>query len=689
MRSFVSQVAGAVCLLTLMGCGNSRSEDFQPLAPSPREPIDAAVDRAKKDVADLGPTDAVPEAEVDLVILEPTSAAVLKNTSTPLLRVQAKALSLTDGGALNDPIEAVSFMLRPVGETSGSGDASGPLFGPLTNSEFSTRMDLSRAETGEHDLIVSALTRSGARAFASKRVLVDAGPRVRILSPLAGGAYKGSVVVQVQVDSEPFGPTVEPVKAVVGNTPVALSRGSTSGLYEGLLEFNAYEPPLVDEQALRVTATNSQGTQSETEVKFVVDVRGPAFSETLPREGQVAGGVITVRAKLSDAAGVLGPSVIAIIGNKADVTFTVELKPEAGSKDVYSATFDTAKLTPCKPAPDTSLCIVLPNISFRASDVLGNESFMAYDFAVDNHPPVFDLDPPPDMRLMKFDKKERRVVCSWPFDPLGDYLRLGDMPNSGCAVPQVFDLRARIEDWGNRAEGLKVEPISGIAPTTTSTYVLDDTQQPLIVDMDGDGVCDGINPKLAPTVSPPTRSDQVLTIRLIPVAPKGEGDFTKDVSLEDPIELTKYPGCSPGKDEEAPLPLCGTQSIPVAIGYPTALDPQAAVWTIEPMTEKEPWCLGGQFDTHANEIAEGWACIAAAGADRNGNAGVSAPLRVWIQKRGLLQNGPTCPVPPAEAGPAPDCTGSYDSRSGEVSTKPCVARRFPGRELRWQEVLEK
>ena len=86
------------------------------------------------------------------------------------------------------------------------------------------------------------------------------------------------------------------------------------------------------------------------------------------------------------------------------------------------------------------------------------------------------------------------------------------MPGDGCAVPQVFDLRARIEDAGNRAEGLKHPPTAGVDPGTTGLYVLDDTAQPLVVDADGDGVCDAINPRLVPTTTPPVQSNQVLAV---------------------------------------------------------------------------------------------------------------------------------------------------------------------------------
>src|SRR5262249_51660595 len=154
-------------------------------------------------------------------------------------------------------------------------------------------------------------------------------------------------------------------------------------------------------------------------------------------------------------------------------------------------------------------------------DLLGNETTVSYEIAVDNMPPIADLDPP-NLRDIKNDEGWR---CSFEFDPLGVDQNSGDMPNDNCAVPQVFDLRARLEDDGNRATGLKVVPIAGVDPDNASVYVLDDTTQPLVVDTDGDGNCDAINPLLIPVTNPPTRPDEVLKVRLAPVPKAGNADF--------------------------------------------------------------------------------------------------------------------------------------------------------------------
>jgi hypothetical protein len=695
------KIRWALSIALLAGCGNVSSPSLDPLPPSVHEPLDMdallASHDGSRDRAG-GPGSAIDGggilAGVRVTILAPSSGTVLKAASSPEVRAQVIAVMPVDAGPLGDAITAVTYALTRVGGSTLKPDVTGPLFGPAANSEFATRTDLTALETGDYTLAVTAVTQNGGTGTASLAVQVDAGPTLRIVSPKSGGAYKGSVAVQVQVEAAPFGPTVEPLEATVGGYPLVLTASGSAGFYEGLIEFGKYAPPLTGEQKLTVAATNQLGTRNDVSVKFVVDDVGPSFSETLPAPGAVVGGVIVVRAKITDVSGVLGPSVIAIIGDQATTAFTLELKPEVGAPGYYSALFDTAKLTACKPAPNTSLCIVVPNLSFRAADNLGNEAFMAYDFAIDNHPPVFELDPP-DIRLMKFDSQLHRNVCSWSFDPLGNYVRVGDMPNENCVVAQAFDLRARIEDWGNRAEGLKVVPISGVDAATTSMYVLGDTTQPLVVDVDGDGVCDAINPLLVPTTSPPRNSNQVLTVRLVPVPPTGSGDFTPDGLLfdpaipgsGDPVVMANYPACTRGADKDAPDRLCGVQSIPIALGYPTALDPQSAVWTIEPLTDGEPWCLGGQFDTFANQIGPGWACFAAAGADSNGNRGVSAPLHLWIDYRyvedGYPPIGP-CAYPPAAAGAAPDCTGTYDPATNQVSSKHCDARRFAHSELRWQ-----
>ncbi|HET6285002.1 MAG TPA: hypothetical protein VFH73_28855, partial [Polyangia bacterium] len=140
-----------------------------------------------------------------------------------------------------------------------------------------------------------------------------------------------------------------------------------------------------------------------------------------------------------------------------------------------------------------------------------------------------------------------------------------------------------------------------------------------------------------------------------------------DPSLSTP--LAQRPFCASGADVSPPEALCDGNQPTIVISYAGGA---SAIWSVDPIDKR--FCEGGQFDTFANKISEGWACIAVAGSDKNGNAGVSAPLRVFISY--TLPYFPFCPAPPASAGPPPDCTGHFDKASGAVTGTACRSRHF-------------
>jgi hypothetical protein len=664
-----ARLRAALTAMVLLGaCNASSGTDIQP-PPGSGGPV-AGSSGTNRNVDGGGAGD------LRITVLAPKMMEVLKAGSSSEVRVRVQSVRPGTSDPSGDSVDPTSILAELRRNRDNTAVARGPLFGPMPNSEFAAPFDLSSVSSGDYQLIVTGATSGGTKGMAVANVRVDAGPKIDIVNPKENGSYKGSVTVQVTIDSAPFGPTMN-VAASIGVLPIALNPTGAPNTYEALVEFLSLASPLDGDQVLKVTASNVGGTRSEASVRFTIDNKGPEITATEPKEASVVGGIIRLRAKVTDPSGVLGNTVTAVVGNRQDVNFKVELKPE-GEPGFYSELFDTARLTSCKSPGDGKLCIIFPNLSFRASDRAGNESALAYDIAVDNQGPVVDLAPPP-IRVIKYDQTQKKLVCSFAFDPLGDYQGIGDMPRDLCGVPQVFDLRARIEDDGNYGLGLKFSPISLVDPATPAFYVLADTSQPLVVDVDGDGICDAINPKLIPTTKGPSQSNEVLTIRLNPVPPKGAADFTPDPSL-DPMSPLRamWPGCNPGKDPAAPRRLCGSQTLTMAIGYPSAIGPNPAIWSIEPITGAEPWCVGGQFDTHANEIKDGWACIAAAATDRLGNSGVSNPLRVYVNARGdmLVPRPGTCPGPPGSAGSAPNCTGSFSRQTGMVSATPCRGKTF-------------
>lgn len=604
-----------------------------------------------------------------IAIESPADGSLWPGTTAP--QIQAH---ITTSSGLIDPA-SLKFTLVAQDAPAGSAPASaGVLTGPVTAGEYTGRLDLSGLAGGTYTLALAAATTGGATATAQISILVDAGPKITVVSPAAGSHQKGSVAVSVVVDSTPFEPTQLPLEATLAGAPVDLEPTGAPNSYQATVDFSTYNPPLRGTQLLSVRALNGNGTRTMANVSFVVDNDGPTITPISPLPSDVVGRVIDISATITDDAGVVDSSVIAVIGDEAgNAKFQLNLLPHGDG--VYSVPFDTAQLTKCglllsDVPPPGQYCILYPTISFRAADTLGNESALAYSFGVDNQPPLLDMNPP-EIRILR---RKLGLQCSWAFDPLGDHTIPGNMPDDDCAVGQVFQMRVRGEDDVNGAGFVQVAPLATIDPALVNVYVLNDTSQPLTVDSDGDGVCDLINPTLIPTTSPPTSSRQVLKIRLSPVQPQGAGDFTPDPSL---MNETR---CGPGDDMEQPKVLCRLEEPTIAISYGPTLP---AIWSLDPVEPQGLRCFGNQFDAFANHIggtsaggglpAPGWACIAVQATDKVGNTGVSAPLRVWIDYSGQQ----VCPASQGGAtSPPPDCTGHYDMQSGTLDASPCISRHF-------------
>jgi hypothetical protein len=563
------------------------------------------------------------------------------------------------------------------------GDAAAPVAastGQLAsagNNTFSGMISVGNLPSGTYVLTVTAQSTTGVMARpATATVTISGGPTLIVQSPTEGQPVSHSVSIEILVDHGASAPT-----AVLAGMPVTLSAPTQDGpngtydVYTATATFDPSIPPgsaqnafaaLSGSQLLDVKESDGTST-SEVQRIFVIDTTGPTIGTTNPAPGIIAGGVVTVSATVTDPSGVLDSSVVAIIGDESgNPVFTLQLEPQGGG--VYSTLFDTHNLTQCKPAPATDLCIVYPTVSFRATDVPGNESSLGYEFAVDNIPPLSDLQPP-KMRQMRL--TAQGYECSTLFDPLGLQQEIGDMPKDGTMVPQVFDLRAKIEDDGNeRANGLKVVPIAGIDPNDTNVYILTDTSKPLVVDSDGDGYCDEINPNLVPTTGPLTQSDQVLKIRLAGVKPAGNADFFK--SDYDTADLALPSPCIVGSDTTPPKRLCdldGFEQPTIAVGYSENLP---AIWGIEPVDSAR--CLGNQLDTKANNIPDGaWICMAVASADLAGSKGVSTPMRVYVK---YDDGGPYAATPPAGTPAPPPCTGTYNPTSKEDTVGACSTVNF-------------
>lgn len=537
---------------------------------------------------------------------------------------------------------------------------------------YAGTLSLGSVPAGTYTLTVSAKSSSGTQASDQTSLTIDAGPVITVLSPVSGHGYKGSLAIEVTVDAGPY-PLASGPTATIGGMRVPLTMPDPSSPdYRALVVFGPSTnlppgavqlPALSGTQLFDVQATNTMGVKGETRVTFVIDTAGPLITTTTPASGDVVGGVVHISATVTDDSGVLESSVVAVIADQETPLFELPLKAEGSG--IYGVLFDTANLTACPELPADGLCLVFPTISFRAVDLVGNQTVVSYGFSVDNIAPVADLDPP---LMRQLSLQSDGYECSFAFDPLSVNRNAGDMPNDLCTVPQVFDLRARIEDDGNRANEVKAVPISLVDPRNTNVFIMpaSKTQEPLVVDSNNDGRCDEVNPRLLPTspTVPPTVASGILQIRLAGVPPQGRGDFRPDTSL---------PGTAPcieGSSKAPPKLLCNDFDQPtIAIGYS---DSQPAIWAVEPI-DNTFHCLGNQVDTFANGIPEGWACIAVQTRDNAGNQSVSVPIRVYVK----YDTPGFCLAPPAGAGPPPNCTGTYDPVSNTAVLGSCKARSFP------------
>jgi hypothetical protein len=434
--------------------------------------------------------------------------------------------------------------------------------------------------------------------------------------------------------------------------PSSIIRKDTQ--YTASIDFGSYNPPLEGNQIVTITAKNALGNSSMATRKFTIDNTGPTITGTKPAMGDLIGKIITIEAKVTDPAGVMNSSVVAVVAH-GDIHFEVDLVK--GSDGTYRQLFDTTQLP---------TYAIFPTISFRAQDVLGNENSVGYPLSLDNTPPIIDLDPPATFQLIKKDG-----TCSRPFDPVGP-----DAIDDGSRVTQLFDIRARIEDDGTLPITGTADfiPIAAVDPNNVKLLILDDTSLPLVVDTSDppDGICDEINPELIPSVSPKTSKEaQLLDLTSMP-ANTGAGDFRPDPNFD----------CS-GKDTDPPNPLCDTTwsmekgaVMTYSLGYANSLP---SIWTIAPIVADGLQCAGRQFDA-SNNLKDGWACVAVQASDKVGNKQVSRPIRICIT---VTPGSTACTT---GAGTPPDCTGTaVKQTSGSPvtidATKPCKPwREYPPRE---------
>ncbi len=366
----------------------------------------------------------------------------------------------------------------------------------------------------------------------------------------------------------------------------------------------------------------------------------PTFTLIDPTIGEMVAGVITLTVDIDDADGVDPDSVIATIAG----THTIEMTSGGGRR--WTGTFDTVPLAG----------LVFPTIVVRAADDAGNMGQLGFEIVLDNEAPIASLDPP---HVREAEMTADGLACSRSFDPVGD-----DAADDLQRILQLTAFRARVQDVGNTGTMTTSVFVPNARVASVELYVLDDTTKPLVVDTDGNGSCDDINPKITPTSVPSSASDAAV-VDLTPLAASGNPYYPASMS-GDPFTGSNA-SCGVGDDAQAPAQLCAfadATRIPEVPAYHLPM-----IYTIPPA--EEPACMGYGFDALASNITDGWACVAIRAVDTLGNVRVSAPIRVCVD------SNDDSSAPCGTLATPPTCTGTYVAATDTVNNTACTPRVIP------------
>lgn len=533
-----------------------------------------------------------------------------------------------------------------------------------TSSVFSAEFDLSNAVNGTLQLSCEAsdLGEQPVSASDTRSTYIDLGPRITVLTPQANAYYSQQLGVFFRVEPQPVSPADTAFAAVdegsvrvfVGTTELSALSRDQFGNFVGTFDFddpNQFVPPLDGPALLRIEAANSRSASPvvrTVEVPFVADHDGALIQFVDPAPGSLVGGTFLLKVKVTDPGGV-DPNSVFVSLETPGQTVTRALAPLGN--DEYGALID---------ARSVGADVVNFNVQVAARDLAGNLDSNGMVLFLDLQPPMVDLDPPPLREYFASDGS-----CTRAFDPVG-----GDAVNDLTCVPQLAEFRAFIEDRGNRATSTgTVIPFAAVDNTTPRLYVLDDESGALLVDTNGDGVCDEINPLLI-AGSTSQGAGTVAVVALSPIESRGtEAVIAYDGDPSNCPFEPNSPCCFPPdavSGAEAGDALCPASTNIRRIVEAT-IDELPLIYGMQPVTEHN--CMGSALDARGRNISEGWACVAVRAADNLGNVGVSPPLRVYFE----YGADSACQPGNAPPGPVPDCTGTWDAATSSVDTsRPCT-----------------
>ena len=445
---------------------------------------------------------------------------------------------------------------------------------------------------------------------------VDGGPEVSIQTPERDQVFSGGMTARFRVlPDEIFagdsGATIASLTLTVAGAEIPSSAISDlgDGSYLANIDFadtSLYPIALSGSYLMEVEATNERGATARQVVSFVVDATGPTITFLAPGDGQLVGGTFTVRVRIVDPLGVVPGSTVTV------GTDMYTLIPIPGAANEYLQTID---------ANGFGITVRELTINVVAQDLALNGRVASRTVKLDSQPPIASLDPGP----VRYRRGNPPTQCSYPLDPVGD-----DAANDLQVLGTAAEFRARVEDRANVAFGSSPTAsfLAGISNTAgVSVYVLDDSSQALLVDSDGDGYCDRINPLVDPEEGVTSGAAVVIDLNAITPArypTSGQNNGTYWPANPEPTLDPPDPMCVQGGGSASLAPqVCESSDLTWVMRVGTTGN-TPAIFGKPPIGTLT--CHGDAWDFQSS-IQEGWACVALRARDQVGNVGVSPVLR--------------------------------------------------------------
>jgi hypothetical protein len=598
---------------------------------------DAGGDAAPPDFGDAGSLGPVVTITSPEAVTDPDVGPVIVNDGATQVEVVCTAVPRDGTGA---SLVAAGTVTIGMLDASGKTVQVGSVAATKNNNEYSAKFTVGPVPNGKVSFGCSASDKSNHTSTTKITTLIDHGPDIARGKPADKSPHPlGPLDVDFSVTPSPLasgdkGAAVSKVTLAINGVPVDLSKAEDpgkAGHYTpsiALGDQTIFPTKLNGPIAISITATNARGVTQTDTYHFLVDSQGPTIVITAPANDEIIGGKRSLAFTVTDTgAGVNKDSVVVTVNQDTHSYDTKGLWTETNG--AYTFSLDSATITGAT---------VQINVNIAASDFAGNASGRTSGtYYLDTRPPIVDLDPP---ELQEVKVVNGLSICSQPFDPLGK-----NVANESTIVHSFATIRALAWDQMNGAQEAPLPRFSGVNPSFVQLYVQGDPTAGLLVDTNGDGVCDDIDPALGLPLKD-----------MHPVTPNlGTSSYQSSTSIAGV--------CASGSDSTPPQALCAnTSDLTRVIQHEQrGGTPEPAVYSL---LQSGGECDASQlqFSSMRGVTANGWICLAARAVDRAFNVGVSAPMRLCLYA--------------AELGAAPDCAAPMSTPLPTCTTNCTLPVRF-------------